>query len=316
MSSWGGSHPAGPIRYLIGREMTRRSFAALTSIVFVGCGRPARRSILAGLSAKGIRVAFATIGRVNTLDSEYTGAYKSVAFPELLGVYQSLPKSNELLAHAIGGAKLIPLGGGQGKSVPVGARAEAAVSDDGRNLAWVAEEAGTRFIACTIGSGSAVREVYKFKESSRQARNGLAWSPDGARLAFSAHDKAYIADVSRGTVTQFASGSQPAWSTDGELISLRLPDGVLGLIAATPPWKCRRVDAVRPLRVSQWSPDGTCLLFTHRQHTPKVLVPPCFSTTGVAIYRLADGAVDDIFPLCMGGEGGEFFWVVSQEGGR
>src|SRR3954468_911662 len=50
--------------------------------------------------------------------------------------------------------------------------------------------------------------------------SGLAWAPDGNRLAYSSGGNVVLLDVVTGRATAITNGTDPAWSADGLRIGL------------------------------------------------------------------------------------------------
>ncbi|HEV8573552.1 MAG TPA: hypothetical protein VGR43_02485, partial [Dehalococcoidia bacterium] len=104
---------------------------------------------------------------------------------------------------------------------------------------------------------------------------GLAWSPDGSRIAVTAFDPAagqnhlhLLAPIS-GALTTAVSGTSsigaPRWSPDGDRIAFDAADGITNQLFVFTTGETAAVkvaDRAQPSFAPEWSPDGSTLVFT------------------------------------------------------
>src|SRR3954451_10389709 len=82
--------------------------------------------------------------------------------------------------------------------------------------------------------------------------SGLAWAPDGNRLAFSYAGQVVVYDVAAGRGAAVATGTDPAWSVDGQRLGLR--NGLAALTVALD-GSVLRTTALNPLTTAfAWAP--------------------------------------------------------------
>lgn len=152
------------------------------------------------------------------------------------------------------------------------------ISPDGSKLAILANKHGNmeiilisatdgRFLKKLIKSGtkSAFEELHLLKP-------GIAWSPDGAKLAFAAKagskDILYVVDIEDGNVERYPSGLEgifnAAWSPDGEVVALVGNNGVksdIYLLEVSTGTMTNLTDDIFAEYNPVWSPDGKSLAF-------------------------------------------------------
>jgi hypothetical protein len=122
----------------------------------------------------------------------------------------------------------------------------------------------------------------------------ISWSPDGSAFAFDYQDRIYIYDVVAKNERSIASGSEPAWSPDGQWIAFRSTDG--RVVAMRP----RTLESKELLHGRQveggivWSPDSRYVLAFEKASRAwdlfhGFLLDPNPTIKDV-VYRLKDGA--------------------------
>ncbi len=94
---------------------------------------------------------------------------------------------------------------------------------------------GDRIAFFTEAAGGATLNVYELKTGRSRALGrassfgdaGVAWSPDGRQIAFSAptegemgEEAVFVADVETGAKRELATGSSPTWSLDGQSVAM------------------------------------------------------------------------------------------------
>jgi hypothetical protein len=94
---------------------------------------------------------------------------------------------------------------------------------------------GDRIAFFTEAAGGATLNVYELKTGRSRALGrangftdaGVAWSPDGRQIAFSAptegemgEQAVFVADVESGAKRELATGSGPTWSPDGQAVAM------------------------------------------------------------------------------------------------
>jgi Tol biopolymer transport system component len=188
---------------------------------------------------------------------------------------------------------------------------------DGRRLAHVVVRRGDHEIAVTDArTGRVVRRI---AVRGVPAISGVAWSPDGGRLAVAGsrangQPDLFVYDLAERTVQQVTDDRwaelQPAWSPDGRQIAVAtdrgaardleaLAFGRLRLALVDPVGGRARLlpvpAAVRGARMSdpQWSPDSRALYF----------VSDAGGVPDVFRVRVADGAVERLTRLITGVSG-------------
>ncbi len=137
---------------------------------------------------------------------------------------------------------------------------DAAISPDGRFVAYAAGPAGEMRLLLRQVSGSApVPIVTGLSGDHRWPR----WSPDGSRLAFVADRAIYLIPVLGGVPQRVVSlgdlGGQPAWSPDGSQLVYADSGGIssVAISGGAPHRVARMLEAHSP----SWSPDGRRIAF-------------------------------------------------------
>jgi Tol biopolymer transport system component len=103
-------------------------------------------------------------------------------------------------------------------------------SPDSRSFAFVVEKGGRDAVAIVDVPSGRIRKIITLEVKGTA---GLAWSPDGARVALSATQDArrdiYLLDPGNGAIERLTNGwhtkLQPAWSPDGQTIAFATDEG-------------------------------------------------------------------------------------------
>src|SRR5579864_6193945 len=111
---------------------------------------------------------------------------------------------------------------------------QAAISPVGSQVAWVQPVGGPEgphgiFVAPVNGAGAAQPHRVKAPQCDRCNEDGIAWSPDGKKLAFlsdaasAGQAQLYVADVAANSARKLTSLTgylaDPKWSRDGKQIA-------------------------------------------------------------------------------------------------
>jgi TolB protein len=148
---------------------------------------------------------------------------------------------------------------------------------------WVAKEDGSGAHQLTGGSGQV---------------NGVRWSPDGARLAFTRGDLHTIeADGTLNQVTRGTQISDPSWSPDGIKVAANGPDGLAIVNVDGGDWTSLP-PKLPCMSEPDWGPNGV-LVFTGSQ-----------CELPVALYTIEpDGTnLEELFAFPSGSELGSAAW--------
>ena len=158
-------------------------------------------------------------------------------------------------------------------SNPAGDDWDAAVSPDGRKIAFVRSEGTAANIYVMNDDGTAVHQLTAFVPGGYA--EGPAWSPDGKRIAMTAsesgaHSRIYVMSASGHNLApvaaQGAEDMQPTWSPDGRKIAFTRVGGmgtnimIANLVtggAAQLFALCGSIACTAP----SWSPDGTRIAY-------------------------------------------------------
>jgi dipeptidyl aminopeptidase/acylaminoacyl peptidase len=109
---------------------------------------------------------------------------------------------------------------------------QAAMSPDGRQVAWVESVSGgaSAIYVAPVDGGAQPRRVTAGAGNSSYAEDSVAWSPDSKRLAFLSDARSrgqaqlYVADISAGGTRKLTSVkgflASPGWSPDGKTIAV------------------------------------------------------------------------------------------------
>ena len=169
-----------------------------------------------------------------------------------------------------------------GKVQPIEA---AAISPDGRQLAWVVERKGKSMIVLANADGSHAHGLTDAKQASDCAQSGIAWAPDSKHLAFVANCKVDL------TSTQVMQNAIYLAATRGDAAPAQLAE-LQGYV-----------------RALQWTDDGKSLGFLYvpgatRRASAVAAAKPAAGEVGVAgveVQRvasldLASHAVHELSP--------------------
>jgi hypothetical protein len=122
----------------------------------------------------------------------------------------------------------------------------------------------------------------------------ISWSPTGDAFSYDDEDRIYIYDIATKSQVSVASGSEPAWSPDGQWIAFR---STQGRIVEIRPNTLETKVPLGGLKVEggvKWSPDSQYLrLFELASRTWDLFHGFLFDpdrTVKTVVYRLGDGA--------------------------
>ena len=178
----------------------------------------------------------------------------------------------------------------------LGADGGAAWSPDGSRIAFWSErfEGRERVRALYVmrADGSGQRRVSpRYLVVAEDAEGGVAWSPDGSRLAFqgarSLRTGIWVVRTDGSRLRQLARGRGPVWSPRSELIAFQSGTGISVIPAA----------GGRPRRLTRsandgsygWSPDGRALAFLRNFETRQTQVLYTVGVRGGPLRRIYGG---------------------------
>jgi dipeptidyl aminopeptidase/acylaminoacyl peptidase len=205
-----------------------------------------RRTFLRGTAAEGIwQLAWDPTGR-------------RIAFAQGDSVRTDTPASGWILTANADGTGRHRLARCPGTcDYPAGAWL--AYSPDGRQLAF-ADPSGLYVLDSRTGRTDAV-------DLGPGTVRGVAWSPDGSRLAVGVGDAIRTLTPTGEQVQTIATGLAPtrlAWSPDGTRIVVSGRPAGVWVVTVTAPYRTVQVAAQKPSEgpgTASWSPDGTRLVY-------------------------------------------------------
>jgi WD40 repeat protein len=140
----------------------------------------------------------------------------------------------------------------------------------------------------------------------------ISFAPDGNRFVYDFHDQIHVYDISTKSTTRLASGSNPAWSSDGKWIGFRAPNGEAHLIDPKTNESRTLIGIPTIVWGIHWSPDSQYLMFGEH---PRGWIPLVSPSTHLIVYRLRDGANVRVYGFGYTDQGsdGAFFWVKNSQ---
>lgn len=172
-------------------------------------------------------------------------------------------------------------------------------SPDGRRIAFWSErfEGRERVRALYVmrADGRSARRVSpRYLVVAEDAEGGVAWSPDGTRLAFQASRSLrtgiWVVRTDGSRLRQLARGRDPVWSPRSELIAFQSSIGISVIPAAG--GRPRRLTRSANDGFHAWSPDGRALAFLRNFETRLTQVLYTVSVRGGALRRIYGGQRD------------------------
>jgi len=103
-----------------------------------------------------------------------------------------------------------------------------------------------------------------------QDQDGLSWSPDAKRIAFSFGGSVFLIDVATSQTAYLAHGNAPSWSPVGDRVALTDGDAIVIINTRTKSSETHNI-GVKGIVSSglAWSPDAAVLSLVHRaEHQP------------------------------------------------
>lgn len=154
--------------------------------------------------------------------------------------------------------------------------------------------------------GRGIALAVELEEADILSQNGLGWSPSGDKIVYGQKHHLMLFDLATGSSSVLTEGDSPTWSPDGRRIAYERPDHSIGLFNPLSRESLRLAVDRGSAPLARWSPDSRYILvgITHRGPSSR----GCFSNERLAIVRISDGAVLEVFDPC-GVRTMFFYWV-------
>ena len=171
---------------------------------------------------------------------------------------------------------------------------DAAISPDGRQIAYVAGEEGAMRVFVRLRDGSqAIAVAEAVGGDQRRPR----WSPDGSQLTFQAARGLWVAPSLGGTARQVveptaassSSAISPEWSPDGRELAWAMGDSIYRMPVTG--GGARAVAGVPSVHSLAWSPDGRFIAAVSGNVDFMFGAPAERGKAGLAIGNLAPSAI-------------------------